>query len=70
MAGPSLSTLIELQGQLDKFNRLAAEELSKGADCNETRVAQYEKWVENLIAQIKLMPSGEVQTRSVLCCQA
>ena len=70
MAGPSLSMLIELQEQLDKFSRLATEELGKGTDCSETRVAQYKKRVENLIAQIKLMPSGELQTRTVLCCQA
>ncbi len=60
MAGPSLSTLNELQEQLDKFNRLAAEELSKGADCNETRVALFQKQAENLVAQIE-QASGEAQ---------
>ena len=48
----------ELQEQLNRFNRLAAEELGKGAGRDKELVAQYEKRVENLIAQIKLMPSG------------
>ena len=33
-------------------------------------MAQYENQVDILTAQIKLMASGEVQMRSVPCCQA
>ena len=46
MAGPSLSTLNELQEQLDKFRRLASVELSKEEHCNEKLVARYQNQAE------------------------
>ena len=49
MAASSLLTLNELQEQLDKFNRLAAEELSKQADCNGGLVALYQKQAESCL---------------------
>ena len=70
MAGPSSSTRSVLQDQLDELNELTVAELLKGKDCNEGLVAQYEKQVDILTAQIKLMASGEAQMRSVPCCQA
>eukprot|EP00891_Asterochloris_glomerata_P005294 jgi/Astpho2/5294/Aster-04860 len=50
MAGPS--RLDRLQEQLDHFNSLAGEELRKGEACNDTRLAQYEKRVESVLAQM------------------
>ena len=68
MAGSSLLTLNELQEQLDKFNRLAAEELSKRADCNGGLVALYQKERDSLLAQIDRQTPGEVQhLGSALC---
>ena len=64
----SSSTPNVLQEQQDKFDKLASNELGKGKGCDEGLLAQNEKRVDSLIAQIKLMPSGEVQMRSVLCC--
>ena len=56
MAGPS--RLDRLQEQLDHFNSLAGEELRKGEACNDTRLAQYEKRVESVLAQMN-QASGE-----------
>ena len=71
MAGPSSSTLSELQEQLDKFRRLAAKELSKEAACNGELVALYQKERELLRAEIDRQTSGEGQHHgSALCCQA
>ena len=42
------------------FKRLAAEELGKGADCNENWVALVQKQAENLVAQ-STQESGEVE---------
>ena len=70
MEGPSSSTLDDLRRQLHKYNRLVDEELDKVEGRDQVLVAQYEKRVENLIAQINLA-SGEVQHHgSLLCCQA
>ena len=70
MVGPSSSTLNELQEQLDKFNKLAAQEFSKDGDCNEARVALLQREREILLAQIDRQTSGEIQHHgSVLCCQ-
>ena len=55
MSAPSLSNLNELQEQLDKISRLAANELSNGADRIESRVALFQKQVDILIAQTKLV---------------
>ena len=70
MNGPSSSTLDDLRRQLHKYNRLVEEELDKVEGPDQVLVAQFEKRVENLTAHIKLMSSGEVQMRSLLCCQA
>ena len=51
-----------LQEQLDHFNSLAGEELRKGEACNDTRLAQYEKRVKSVLAQIN-QASGEVHER-------
>ena len=66
MEGPCSSTLKEIQEQLNELNRLAEEELDKGRGRNQALVAQYERRAERLIAQMKLLPPGEVQMRSVL----
>ena len=60
MAGPSSSTLSELQEQLDKFRRLAAKELSKEAACNGELVALYQKERELLRAEIDRQTPGDV----------
>lgn len=60
MVGPSSSTKNVLQEELDHFNNMAGQELRKGALCDKELVAQYEKRVENLFAQIK-QASGEAQ---------
>ena len=59
MTAPSSSTLKEIQEQLDKFRRLAAEELGKQL-VNDTRVAQYQKQADILLALIH-QASGELQ---------
>ena len=70
MEGPSSSTLADLlKWQLHKYNTLVDQELDKVEGRDQNLVAQYEKRVENLTAQIAVMPSGEVQMRSALCCQ-
>ena len=70
MAGPSSSTLKELQEQLDKFCRLAAEELSKEKHCNDQKVVLYREQAKIAGAEIDRQTSGEVQHHgSVLCCQ-
>ena len=66
MEGPCSSTVNEIQEQLNELHRLAEEELDKGKGRNEALVAQYERRADRLFAQMKLMPPGEVQMRSVL----
>ena len=67
MAGSPLSTLNELQGQLDKFRKLAAEELSKGAGRDKDLVAQLQRERELLLAQIDRQTSGDSTMFMRLC---
>ena len=61
MAGPSPSALNAIQEQLNKLNRLAIEELCKGADHNEVLVAALQKARELLVAQVDMQTSCEFQ---------
>ena len=67
MAGPSSATITELQERLEKLNKLAFEELGKGARCDKGLVAVLQREREILGAQINKQASGEIQMRSVLC---
>ena len=67
MASPSLLTL---QEQLDKLNELTFAELCKGDNRNEGLVADLQRQLEILSAQISRQTSGEAQHHgSVLCCE-
>ena len=70
MAGASSSTRSVLQEQLDKVNELTVAELLKGKDRNEGLVAALQRETEILSAQKSMQMSGEVQMRSLLCCEA
>ena len=59
MAEPSSSTLDDLKRRLDECSRRTEEELGK-QPVNDTRVAQYQKQADILLAQIK-QASGELQ---------
>ena len=66
MAGPSSSTLSELQEQLDKFRRLAAKELSKEAASNGELVALYQKERELLRADEQQASLASLVLRSCI----
>ena len=68
MAGPSLSTLSELQEQLAKFRRLTDKELSKETACNVELVARYQKERELLRAEIDRQTPGDVQYHGAALC--
>ena len=71
MAGPSSSTFKELQEQLNELNKLAFQELRKGAGHDKDLVVRYERRVDSLVAQLDRQTAGEVQHHgSVLCCRA
>ena len=58
-------SLTSLQERLNRFNRLAAEELVKGADCDEDLVAQLQARARQLIAPIDRQETGEGQCHAV-----
>ena len=61
MAGPSLSTLDELQKQLNQLNELVIAEFRKGANRDEGLVAELRQEKNSLVAQLDRHTSGEVQ---------
>ena len=67
MAGPSSSTLDELQKQLNELNRLVIDELRKGTNRDEDLVAELRQERTSLVAQIAQIKqvSGEVQLNDV-----
>ena len=61
---PNLPTPDDLERRLDDSSRQAEEELGKRPVYHDTRVTQYQKQADILIAQIKLA-SSEVQCHKV-----
>ena len=61
MAGPSSSSMNEIQEQLKELNRLTIGELRKGADRDKDLVAELQKQSEILGAQMQWQMSGGVQ---------
>ena len=63
MAESSSSSLDDLKRRLDECSRQIGEELGK-RPVNDTRVAQYQKYADILLEQIRLA-SGEAQYHEV-----
>ena len=68
MAGPSSTSLDELKEELDKFRRLAAEELSKGKHSDDHKAALYQEQAKITAAQIDRQTSGAATLFMGLCC--